>query len=84
MKMKWLEVVQCINYTHLIKFNLRLSEGNDMKNIPNDVKAEQAILGCMLFNNDSIDVVSARLTPDDFYTPVKDRKSTRLNSSHRT
>lgn len=41
-----------------------------MKNIPNDVKAEQAILGCMLFNNDSIDVVSSRLTSDDFYTPV--------------
>lgn len=41
-----------------------------MNNILNDVKAEQAILGCMLFNNDSIDVVSIRLTAEDFHTPV--------------
>ena len=50
---------------------------------------EQTILGAALNSDSSAQLVTAKLSPQDFYYPrnemiftALDRKSTRLNSSH--
>ncbi len=36
---------------------------------PNDQDAEQAILGCMLFDNEGVSIAFEKLKGDDFYRP---------------
>lgn len=41
-----------------------------LNNIPNDSNAEKAVLGCMLFSTEAVEVAISRLKVDDFYTPI--------------
>lgn len=40
----------------------------DYKILPNSLEAEQALLGCILLDNDAQMEIFAKLYPDDFYT----------------
>jgi hypothetical protein len=40
---------------------------------PNNIEAEQALLGAILFNNEALDCVSGFLSPDHFYDPLHAR-----------
>ena len=71
-----------------------MSDKNNV--LPNNLEAEQALLGCMLIDNMILADVLEKLVEDDFYQEShqfilsamkqvyfeQDRKSTRLNSSH--
>jgi len=41
-----------------------------VNNIPNDPKAEMAVLGCMLFSTEAIENVKNKLVATDFYSPI--------------
>lgn len=45
----------------------------DQDDTQHNLDAEQAILGTLLFNNDALDEVTARLSADHFYDPVHAR-----------
>ncbi len=48
--------------------------GTDLKRVPVNIEAEQALLGAVLVNNEAMDVIrEARLEADHFYDPVHAR-----------
>ena len=61
------------------------------KKPPQNVEAEQCLLGCLMLDKNAIIRVSDFISSEDFYKDthreiyaamLEDRKSTRLNSSH--
>ena len=66
------------------------------KELPNNIEAEQAVIGSILVSNEIFDDIDIIISSDNFYDPMHqkiygaiesliykgDRKSTRLNSSH--
>ena len=44
-----------------------MNEENAIRVLPNDIEAEQAVLGSMIIDKDAIASVLEKITPDDFY-----------------
>ena len=50
-----------------------LPESGDYREAPNNLEAEQALLGAILVNNEALDRVSSFLKPDHFFDPLHGR-----------
>jgi replicative DNA helicase len=48
----------------------RDADPRQVKELPNNVEAEQALLGALLVNNEALDVIRVPLTPAHFFEPI--------------
>ena len=54
-----------------LKYDDNKSQGEDLyREAPNNIEAEQALLGAILVNNDAFYRVSDFLKPEHFYEPL--------------
>ena len=47
-----------------------MAENDSKKQIPHNIEAEQSVLAACMLNQDAIDEVATKLTPDSFFRPA--------------
>ena len=53
---------------------------NEIKELPNNIEAEQAVIGSVLTSNEIFDDISSIITENNFYDPLHQKIYSAINS----